>query len=503
MALASENVIHLKGGKLIGDTAAGDIAKTFEAFHQSNNPANLAVHFHGGLVPKKDGLETAEHLKPIFEQAGAFPVFFVWESGAIETVCNNLGDIAQEPFFQQIVKRIAQFAAKQLGSLAGPVMRGEVPDESKVTEEQINSQFDAWFDAGSSELLPLDSLAIGNAVDEDENVIALRIEDKVRRDHELHDELNKIIDVATPADQVVTRGGRVANVQASQRTLMTPETIEQLVETDRVGRRSVLTAVKLTTQIAAIVYRVVKRHINHRDHGVFVTIVEEVLRQLYVESIGKTFLWDLLKKDTLDAFGDDANLYGGTAFLSHLAEQLRQGRPVPRITLTGHSTGAVYICHFLEKADVMLPSEVKFDVVFLAPAVNVKTFDHTLTTVGHRIANFRMFTMSDEREIADPLHTKVRLIYPRSILYFVSGLLEDEPDEPLVGMHRFFQGDSAFEGVPDVARVAGWFNQHPGRAVWSVADQGPGQQSLATTHVDFDNEANTMASLQHLLQHGF
>ena len=42
--------------------------------------------------------------------------------------------------------------------------------------------------------------------------------------------------------------------------------------------------------------------------------------------------------------------------------------------------------------------------------------------------------MTDELEQADRL---IPVIYPHSLLYFVSGVLEDEADKPLLGMERY------------------------------------------------------------------
>jgi len=83
----------------------------------------------------------------------------------------------------------------------------------------------------------------------------------------------------------------------------------------------------------------------------------------------------------------------------------------------------------------MLP-EAEFDVIFLAPAVTYDQFDATLANHQSRIAHFRSFGMTDDWEIADRL---LPVVYPRSLLYFVSGLLEETIDEPLVGMERFLR----------------------------------------------------------------
>ena len=48
--------------------------------------------------------ETAERrLYPRYDAAGAYPIFFVWESGILEAPFNNLQEIAGEGLFQEFV----------------------------------------------------------------------------------------------------------------------------------------------------------------------------------------------------------------------------------------------------------------------------------------------------------------------------------------------------------------------------------------------------------------
>jgi hypothetical protein len=42
----------------------------------------LVIHFHGGLVNETAGRKIAQRLLPIYATAGAYPLFFVWESAA-------------------------------------------------------------------------------------------------------------------------------------------------------------------------------------------------------------------------------------------------------------------------------------------------------------------------------------------------------------------------------------------------------------------------------------
>jgi hypothetical protein len=230
-----------------------------------------------------------------------------------------------------------------------------------------------------------------------------------------------------------------------------------------------------------------------------------------------------MKQNCDDAFFPDENR-AGTAMLKRIGAELDGGRKLKRITLVGHSTGAIYICEWLKAANAVLANEVKFDVVFLAPAVTYARFGATLKQFGDRIRSFRMFAMHDQLERndqvwGDDLTGKQdwrRFIYPSSLLYLVSGILEsreapdadpvDEPDMPLVGMQRYFTGSGIYgaKDFPEVVQVRTWLAAHANSLVWSVADGvGDGLNCKCNDHGGFDNETNTLASLRHIVMSGF
>ena len=185
-----------------------------------------------------------------------------------------------------------------------------------------------------------------------------------------------------------------------------------------------------------IAVRVIKRFVTKRDHGLHATIVEEILREFYLANIGGK-IWGAMKQDTADSFGPDPKLFGGTALLTELAAAASVAN-IPKITLVGHSTGAVYISHWLQAANGIFPTQIKFDVIFLAPASTCQLLAETLSRYRHRLDGFRMFTMTDENERADRL---VPVLYPHSLLYFVSGVVEPDADTPIVGMQRYFDAE--------------------------------------------------------------
>lgn len=134
-------------------------------------------------------------------------------------------------------------------------------------------------------------------------------------------------------------------------------------------------------------------------------------------------------------------------------------KPKFRVVLVGHSAGAIVVSAFIEQYDRYIWSHrdlespedpMKFDVIFLAPAVSYMRFERALRT--GRIANFRMFTMNDTCERRDhvtemdptptssPQPQSERLkrdLYPYSLLYFISGVLQIYPDYPLLGLARY------------------------------------------------------------------
>jgi hypothetical protein len=266
------------------------------------------------------------------------------------------------------------------------------------------------------------------------------------------------------------------------------------------GEISTATIIKFSVDI---LIKVIARLVKKRGHGIYPTIVEEILRKFYLANVGK-LLWDLMKKDTQDSFGRDGRVFGGTAFIAELKSLWESGHQ-PRILLVGHSAGSIFISHFLNYANKNLPEEIKFDVVFLAPAIAVDLFAQTIDEHGRRINQIRQFTMQDVFEKKDHL-VPVIPIYPYSLLYFVSGILEDEADKPLVGMQRFYNNAAPFQSgsIPDLDTVRDFLTQPPERTIWSEADLGPGLASLAVRHVDFDDvDETTIQSVQHIIRAGF
>lgn len=507
--MANDHIIHLANGQLYpkSSTQREDVARLIEEAITTQPPAGLVVHFHGGLVNEEAGRAIARRLAPVYQDAGAYPLFFVWESGLLEAVGNNLRDISKEKLFREFVKKAAEWALKKLP--AGVGFKGAAG--AAVNEIQLRQEFDAWFRGERAQ--PPEALETHQGTDDaaiqatlkgtvlDQASLEAEIQMSIEGDFEFQDAVQEVFDGLHEggAAQPTTKGlggGTVAST-----SLIGPEAADLLFERSPVTTKgfSLIGWFKSAKMVAGIVVAVVRRMAAGRGHGLYVTTVEEVLRALYLDKLG-ALIWNQMKKDTADAFLPGEH-HGGTALLADLRKKADAGLTLPRITLIGHSTGAIYICQFIEAAAQMLPQS-RFDVVFLAPALTYERFAATLANHGPRIAHFRAFAMNDDWEIADSL---APIIYPRSLLYFVSGLLEPTVDEPLVGMERYLRETKIFTRAefPAIARGRAFFDDFPQSLVWAPDTVGEGTLTSSARHGDFDDDEDTLKSLQWLLQNGF
>lgn len=499
MNIQKDHVIHLENGCFAGDSSRSELNRILAAALASNPASGLALHFHGGLVNEPTARGIADRLAPLYAESGhTYPLFFVWESGVIETLWNNLGDIRKESFFQELVKKVGEWVLKKLpGDITVKGSGGALIDE-----KQLRRDFDDWF-SGVAQQPPgqlLAEAAGGRAkgAELDERHLAEQIE--VALDPDFKNAVQEVYNGLNPQgqDQPATRG---AGTRASAQSLLSPAAADALFERSPVKTKGLLSWAKVAKFVAKVVIACVKRFLGKRSHGFYPTVVEEVLRAAYGDKIG-AFIWNSMKTDTADAFvpGDRT---GGYALLDELATLAASGQAFKKITLIGHSTGAIYICNLLEVAAKQLPDQ-KFDVIFLAPAVTHDLFAQTLKQHRTRIAGFRQFGMQDEVECKDQM---VKILYPRSLLYFVSGLLETEVDMPLVGMRRYLEQTGLFNAgdFPNVATVSGFLGAIPKSTAWSITDGAAceGMRTASEAHGDFDNDGPTLESVVHILSQGY
>lgn len=511
--------IHSQGGR-IGDgtdTLPGDIDALVEALRRDGH-GRLAIHFHGGLVSKSAGLTLAGRLGKEYE-AAAYPVFYVWESGVWETIRNNLAELADEPVFRQLVRKLLQYALQRLGGQLGS--RSVLP--GTVDSRQVKQTVDAFWAQPSRATIPyrdfLPAAAGGGARSAMATVDEADIQADLESDTEFAAALATLPDIPPG-----TRSALSAPAAVEHRSNFSLALSAQLSE--RPGTRGLITWYKVAVLLKRVLVAVLGRYADGRDHGLYATVVEEIARAVKLGGSGlnewaQALQWNRMKQDVRDAFGDDPQRHAGTALLQRLKTAIDGGLHLDRITLIGHSTGAIYIAHWLEAAERWLPPGVRFDVVYLAPAITYELFDRTLTQHGQRIRSFRMFAMSDAHEREDQVWGDDqalqggdlrRFIYPSSLLYLVAGILEcdvaadgsssDAPDKPLLGMQRYFSDERVYDAVrfPEVGRVRAWLRADARRTVWSIVrDAAPGLNCAGIDHGGFDEDRDTLDSVRAIM----
>ena len=407
------NVIHTADGRLSpkAPTSAADVRRIVDEALAAGARSGIVVNFHGGLVSAKSALEAAElRLFPLYADRGkAYPIFFVWESGFFEAPWNNLREIAEEALFQEFMKKVGEWVARKLhGGLTAAMVakHGDAP-------AQIRADLDAWFKSGhrKRKLSPRlrEFRAIRRspfaarlaAAPPDRNTLAKEIEANLARDRRFQMAL-AAAEAGLHPGRRSHRMARSGGARVSATSLIDKEGAAKLFPA-ATGRRKTRLAsgwLHVAKVVAAIVLRVLRRVWAGRDHGKYVTLVEEN---------------------------------------------------------------------------------------------------------GSRVRNLRIFAMDDERERDDVL---VPVIYPASLLYFVSGLLEDEADQPLIGMQRYLANTATYaaDAFPNVEKCREFFTGFGADKplAWSPRTAPPGCATDGRHHQDFDDvDPATLDSVAHILLNGY
>lgn len=461
--------------------------------------APLVIHFHGGLVPESGGLKIARSLQPVYEKAGGFPLFVVWKTGFWDSVV----DLLTEPRKRRLLDRLRVHVTR---FVVGKVQKAEADhtllfaspeallEEAPVLLEEDAIERELARPHEAEPFVYVDPHVLDERDVVPEAVLTeaerAQLESMIVSDAELAGEMYSLLEERPEA------GGdwmRPAFLDAAR---------VEMAEAD-VAARAIPPA--LVTAVVRIAARVVLRFVRRRDHGLYPTVVEEILREIYADRLAQE-VWSEMKGDTEEAFGADPGAFGGTALLETLGSAHASGYR-PRIVLVGHSAGAIFICELVKAAAARLPAEIVFDVVLLTPACGFRPLREALGT--GRIVNIRVLGMSDALEKADDLVLDkvpiLRNIYPRSLLYFVSGVCEARADFPLAGMQRYYSGrrpyvGSGFEDVEEIRRALG---EVRGRLNWSPTPKVLGTWTTGNDHGLFDDDKPTRESLGHIIRRGF
>jgi hypothetical protein len=496
---------------LLADTTKSDVDHLIASLKDEKK---IVLFFHGGLVSKEQALTTAAKLQKAYSAAGAHPVFFVWESDLLSTLQHNLQEIGKEKIFKILLKFLIQFAVGKLTDIGGGKASGQlqVPNDITVAVElkKVKARQEPF-----SNVAPQPTLQPLNEAEQK------KFESELENNRGFQREVIAIVNSAQPEaeKQETSSKGVLSMDRRSAKTLMSPEVVEELKQDVAANAgKGIVISPALVLRAGKILKRVIDRFLEKRDHGVYCTVVEEILRDLYFANLG-AIVWEMMKKETADSFENAGQVpeRGGWYFIQKLGELIQNGHQ-PEVTLVAHSAGAVYVCNLLQYVDKLRKAgnsshldHFKFkNVIFLAPACDFSLFSNVLVNGRDLFENFRMFALDDAGESGKPLVPRIPVLYTRSLMYFVSGLLEREPndpeisayDRPLVGMQRYYL-DTATYQTPEIVAVRNFINENERNVVWSKGNRGLGLASSAEEHGGFAEEKDTLASVSHIISKGW
>lgn len=481
-----------EGGKSVLDSLAA-------AMSDPNSTDQVLIHLHGGLVDGDDGQTIADRLlkEKFYGSSDRHLVFPLWTTGGVETLSSQLRKMALHKALSRALRTIFKIVQK----------KGRVKDtRSGGAGNYSTAELDALFER-------LEDIARNpdQSDDVDLKLEALEFGD-VADDLDLEDEISSSLADDDDFTEAIKAIEAQAASDAGKRTVARTQPMDDFLEDIPQSFRNEIEDACSTPQtrgIGGVIFTLfskrawraargaIGRLLSGRGHGVWPTVVEEAARA-FLDGDPGTFIWEGIKADSAAHFNGNG---AGDALLkaldSGLAQQTEPGR-TQHITLVAHSAGAIWLADMLNawrNSNVAVPS--KLDVIFLAPAIDYKSLAaaaHSMRELGVR---FHMITMTDEAEAADRM---VPILYPRSLLYAVSGLFERrEPDDPIVGMARFLdvqvQSDLKSDERGWISSVGDFLG--PQQLILGPTQPGApeGKQSNAKKHGDFDRDEKTIASV--------
>ena len=467
--MSNSELHHIHVGPNGTFTASGDSVTTTQQIDrffkkmEQNNCRQIILYFHGGMVPEASGIQTANDLSPILEKDGAQPIFFIWETGWDETILQNMKKFWQSEFIQELLKYVIPQVEKYLKpTLGGKGSRSTMSIADVEKELSKDRPFENWDIADET-----NKGAKGDLTSIDENELPL-----LRKDIEK----DLLQQMQSRSDKI-----KAAAQDSAKEEFIAPEIRQQFPDEDAKG----IDWLWLAGLAARIVIQTIRRYLRGLDHGLYPTIIEETFRATsVVEKLGK-FLWDQMKVKAAAMWETDTkNPRVGAYFLKKLISYA-QATSNFKIDLAGHSAGSIVICEMLKATAAKFPDFQFGRIALLAPAARVDLFVKEIIQHPERFEELRIYTMKDEQELRDALLWKV---YPISLVFFVSALLESPAPMPLCGLARCLTGLHPYD-TGDTLLAHKYLMSGPQRLVLSVTDENalPGFRSNSCHHGDFDN----------------
>ncbi|MFN3754302.1 hypothetical protein [Flavobacterium sp.] len=465
-----------KSGKY--QTLPKDIDAMFERY-ENNASRKIALYFHGGLVNEQSGLDCARKIGPLIAEVDVEPVCFVWETGLVETISTNLQKISETKLFNKLLKVLLKKVTQKMG-YDTPTGRGIAGKELSYDEIEIELSKPNPFKAYSRSAEPNEARS------------AINIESLAGQGPFLNAELEREFRILIENDQEF--------VLAISQTKLTTN-----ANGNSTGARGFISVGVFLVHVTKIAIRIITRFIQKKDHDLYPTIVEEILREFYIAEVG-AWVWKSMKDKSSDMWQSNAgriglNQFAGRYFLEKLAAY-KLLYPETEVNIIGHSAGSIATCNLLKYTAQLENSFSANHIIFMAPACRIELFKKEILDNISRYRDIRIFTMNDKTECDDVL---VPYFYTHSLLYLISGILEDEGDSydaNILGLERHI-GYILPYNTPNLKEVHTYiYAAGENRICFSVTPQGTanGLSTESTSHGGFDDDSATLKSIQAIIK---
>lgn len=176
----------------------------------------------------------------------------------------------------------------------------------------------------------------------------------------------------------------------------------------------------------------------------------------------------------------DRRSSGAMALLAEILRGAKVGQDW-ELHVVAHSAGSIFFAHLL---DLLVEYRVPLKTVqLMAPAMTVELFKAKVLPQVSAGACPRpvMYVLTEQAELEDTVGSQ--LVYGKSLLYLVSNACEPRRGTPILGMHRYVQGDE------DLAAL------YLGKNNPDYILSGQPRLCTSASHGGFDNDAPTMNSV--------
>ena len=267
MASDSLFVVRLNNGQLAG-TSVADIRGMLDQARASRSKARVVFHVGDGLIDDAEGQRVAERLAPAYEEAGACPLFVHWGTRARDDLAARVVQIAAERLYRALTRVLVKHLSARLSAPPTADTR-EFPTIDDGSVEIELARLDADGEPFGELETDLDAGARVVAAEERHLVAALSSDPDVGRASS--DVVAALLEGAAFDDRRTTR---------SPLAFFSPDVVNELGrDVGRWNFGSPGIPPRIVDGTVEIMRRSVGRWAAGRGHGLYPTIVEEVLRE--------------------------------------------------------------------------------------------------------------------------------------------------------------------------------------------------------------------------------